>query len=397
MVKNGARTFGKDRKARVTPIRVIFVGGGLANVLACYRLAQLRPEVSSLIVESGPTLGGNHTWSFHDADLHSGDWQWMNPLLSKSWNFQRLEFNSLSRKLSTAYHSIRSEKFHEVTFNLLKNRVRLNTAARSVESQKVILADGTTLLADCVVDGRGWDESNFTGLAVGYQKFFGQVVTLEKPHGLSEPVLMDARCSQSDGFRFFYLLPFSAHQCLIEDTRYSESNLLDTAQSKRDIESYCEQRNWAIVAEAGGHCEEGVLPIPWSGELRRRQTGPILSGVRAGLFHATTGYSLAEAVKFASLFCKFKTFDYADVFPVTRAHAETHWKGQRFFRLLNRMMFQAAEPSQRFRIFEKFYRLPATTVERFYASQLKLSDQARIFWGKPPVPVLRAIRSVMEN
>ena len=48
--------------------RVVSVGGGLANSLIAYRLAQTRPELEPLIVEA-ERLGGNHTWCFHATDL----------------------------------------------------------------------------------------------------------------------------------------------------------------------------------------------------------------------------------------------------------------------------------------------------------------------------------------
>jgi lycopene beta-cyclase len=50
-------------------VDVALVGGGLANSLLAYRLRELRPELDLVVVERGPELGGNHTWSFHDSDL----------------------------------------------------------------------------------------------------------------------------------------------------------------------------------------------------------------------------------------------------------------------------------------------------------------------------------------
>ncbi|MGE0744548.1 MAG: lycopene cyclase family protein, partial [Rhodospirillales bacterium] len=38
---------------------LILVGGGLANGLIAYRLASLRTSLRVLVVEAGPSLGGN--------------------------------------------------------------------------------------------------------------------------------------------------------------------------------------------------------------------------------------------------------------------------------------------------------------------------------------------------
>ena len=54
-------------------MRLILVGGGLANGLIAYRLAETRPG-GRLDHRRGwkPEFGGNHTWSFHDTDLDGG-------------------------------------------------------------------------------------------------------------------------------------------------------------------------------------------------------------------------------------------------------------------------------------------------------------------------------------
>ena len=73
------------------------------------------------------------------------------------------------------------------------------------------------------------------------------------------------------------------------------------------------------------------------------------------------------------------------------------WRRGRYFRLLNRMMFRAAEPPERFRILERFYRLPEGLIARFYAGRLTWRDRARILIGRPPVPVGRALKCLFER
>jgi lycopene beta-cyclase len=54
---------------------LLLAGGGLANGLIAYRLAQKRPEISVRLVEGGDRLGGRHTWSYFDTDVEeAGDW-----------------------------------------------------------------------------------------------------------------------------------------------------------------------------------------------------------------------------------------------------------------------------------------------------------------------------------
>ena len=73
------------------------------------------------------------------------------------------------------------------------------------------------------------------------------------------------------------------------------------------------------------------------------------------------------------------------------------WRSQRFLRLLNRMLFFASAPSQRYRLLQRFYKLPQKLIERFYAAQSTPFDKLRILSGKPPVPVLAAVKAMLNT
>ena len=60
---------------------LVLVGGGLANSLVAYHLAVQRPDLDIVILERGTTLGGHHTWSFHEHDLDQAQWSWVRPLV----------------------------------------------------------------------------------------------------------------------------------------------------------------------------------------------------------------------------------------------------------------------------------------------------------------------------
>jgi hypothetical protein len=67
------------------------------------------------------------------------------------------------------------------------------------------------------------------------------------------------------------------------------------------------------------------------------------------------------------------------------------------YRLLNRMLFRAATPDERYRVFQRFYGLSQGLIERFYADRLTRYDRMRILVGKPPVPFGRALAVVRES
>jgi lycopene beta-cyclase len=115
------------------------------------------------------------------------------------------------------------------------------------------------------------------------------------------------------------------------------------------------------------------------------------AGARAALIQPLTSYSLPDAVRFAGWFSARSDLAGAD----TRAYAKAHWRKGGFFRLLSKMLFRAADPPERYRILERFYRLPAPLIARLYAGQSTLADKVRILAGRPPVSLARAARAVL--
>jgi lycopene beta-cyclase len=61
------------------------------------------------------------------------------------------------------------------------------------------------------------------------------------------------------------------------------------------------------------------------------------------------------------------------------------------------MLFLAADPAGRLRVFQRFYKLPRPLIERFYAGDLISADRFRLLVGRPPVPVGRAISAILSS
>jgi len=374
---------------------LVLVGGGLANSLIALRLRTLRPEANVLVLERGPQLGGRHTWSFHEGDVTPRQQEWLTPLVSHSWPRQEVRFPQRERALRQAYFSLTSERLRQVVGEALQGRVRLETEVEDVTPREVRLRDGSRITAGAVIDGRG--DTGGGHLELGFQKFLGQTVTLEDPHGLGGPILMDATVPQKDGFRFLYTLPFGTRRLLIEDTRYSDTPELEREALRAEIQGYARSRGWRVreVEEE----EEGSLPIVLSGDIEAfwDAAGPGVprSGMRAALFHPTTGYSLPEAVRLADAIAGCGELTSPALYALTRGRSLAVWRRGRFFRVLNRMLYRAAEPGERYRVLEHFYRLPEGLISRFYAGRLTWTDKMRILSGRPPVRVGRALRAIL--
>lgn len=365
---------------------LMILGGGLSAGLLALALASRRPEMTVAIIEAGERIGGNHIWSFFASDV-SPEQRWLvDPLIVHRWPAYEVRFPSYDRTIAEPYHSITSERLDAAVRAALPAGAIIQGTVDEAGATEILLADGRTFQAGSVIDTRG--AGNLSALSCGWQKFVGETLSLSAPHGLSRPVVMDATVAQLDGYRFVYLLPFGKRELFVEDTYYSDSPDLDVDSIRERIAEYVAGRGWKVTGST--RLESGVLPVvhggkfeaywPPSDQLHR-------GGARAGLFHPLTSYSLPDAVRFATAFADDPALD-------TRAYASRHWSLSGFSRMLARMLMRAAEPNQRYRILERFYRLPAPLIARFYAGRSTLWDRLRILAGKPPVPVSAAIRAL---
>ena len=375
---------------------LILVGGGLANTLIALRLAEIQPSLNVVILEQAADVGGHHTWSFHGTDLTAAQHDWMKPLITYSWENTTVRFPHLVRTLPGSYHSVTSEQLAQVADDRIGDRIWCDTSVFDTRPDGVTLADGTEMSAAVVIDGTGAKPSPH--LDVRFQKFVGWIVELESPHGLTEPVIMDATIIQDDGYRFFYTLPFSEKVLLIEETHYADGPSISAKEYGDEIARYAASEGWRIVDLL--RTEEGVLPITLGGNIHafwdEDPTPVARSGLRAALFHPATGYSLPHAVALADKLAGLQDWSAESVYHCTRQHSTALWQHTAFYRALNRMLFLAAEPAQRRQVMQRFYGLDEGLIARFYAGQNTLMDKTRILTGKTPVAIRPAIQSVFS-
>lgn len=379
-----------DMTARRCDIAIL--GGGLAGGLVALALRRARPELSLLLVEQGESLGGNHIWSFFGSDVGKAGRELLGGMVVAAWPEYTVAFPAFQRKLKTSYYSISSERFDAVVRSALGDEeIVTGVRALACSATNATLSDGTRIEADAMIDARGI--RNLGHLTGGWQKFLGQRLKLSTPHDLATPVVKDATVEQLDGYRFVYCLPFAADEVFVEDTYYSDTPTLDVPALAARIANYANARGWQVSEILGQ--EHGVLPVVAGGDFDAfwRSTGGAVAraGARAGLFQAVTSYSLPDAVRYALALARQDDLSGPALARFGEAWSRRHWKRSGFMRALAAMLFGAADPADRYRVLERFYRLDRGLIERFYAGRLTKLDKARILIGKPPVPIGKAI------
>lgn len=374
---------------------LVIVGGGLAGSLAALAIADARPDMPLLLVEAGDCFGGNHTWSYFDGDVEGAERTLVEVLKPVRWPSHSVRFPGRKRALGFGYNSVHSSSLDAlVRERLAPTQRKLATAVTKVSADEITLADGSSMAASGVIDARGPD-GPMPGLDLAWQKFVG-VEYAVPGHGLELPIIMDATVDQSEGYRFVYSLPFSGDRLLVEDTYYTDGADLDVAVIGQRIDDYAAAQGWKGKAERQ---EIGLLPILLGGDpdLFWPAADPVARlGLKGGFFHPTTGYSLPQAAANAIALAAFPDLDGPAIAVWTRARFFDHWQRGGFYRLLNRMLFHAAPPAQRVKVFEHFYRLDEALVARFYAGRLTALDKLRILSGKPPVSLLKALKVMIS-
>jgi lycopene beta-cyclase len=371
-----------------TDYDVVFAGMGLANALAALRVGALRPDLRIAGFDPRTAIGEGRTWSFFGSDVTSAQLAWLRPLLRQEWPAYEVRFPGLHRLVRTSICTLSGPALDAALTGVCRE-----AAVREVMPAHVLLADGARVSAGVVLDGRGAQPTE--ALQCGWQKFFGQEVRLAAPHGLRHPILMDACVEQVDGFRFVYVLPFGPDRLLIEDTRYSDTPVLAPATARLEIAAYAASHGWRIAELLNE--EQGALPVVLDGDMDAfwSDLGPTPPmGVRAGLFHPVTGYSLPSAVALADAVAAALPIGPAGLRRMIEDRARATWQAQGFYRMLNRMLFLAGAPDERWRVFRRFFTLQRPLIERFFAGRSTALDRMRLITGKPPVPFLSALRCI---
>jgi lycopene beta-cyclase len=356
---------------------LVIVGGGLQAALIAVAVHARAPGRRIAILERGERLGGNHTWCFHATDVSPRMAEHLAPLIGHRWGGYDVAFPRYRRTLASGYAAIPSDRVDPVVRGLGPTVEVIDRAtASAVGPGRVELTDGREFTAPWVIDARGPDHHVGVG---GYQKFVGVELVLDRPHGVTRPLLMDARVAQIDGYRFLYVLPLAPDRLLVEDTYFSAGAYLDVATVAARARAYADEHGWRGQLV---RTESGVLPLAWQADVVEPVPGLLVAGYAGRL--VPSGDRLLAADGGAPRRGHRRRPGHRRSAGAVAAAVAAQRAQLGFATRLVWMMFRWFPAGERRGVLEHFYRLPPDTIGRFYALTMTRADRARVFLRRPP-------------
>ena len=382
---------------------MVILGAGLSGLLTAWRCLELNPKLKITLIDANSEIAGDHTWSFNLNDIDTELQKWVRPFIAHQWDAYDVKFPTRQRTLNITYCTGNSETLKSCVRPLIDSgrlSLKLNSRVQDIGEDIVFLEGGEEIQSALILDARGFEPNPERYL--GYQKFVGHVIRTEQPHGVERPIIMDATVPQLGGYRFVYCLPYSDTELLVEDTYYTDGADMKSQEVDARIRDYIESQ-LNITSYEVARRETGILPITIA--IKPDVYAPMSIGIRGGYYHAVTGYSFPDAAKVAdklahqilSLVNGGQKITNRNLQLAMQNMQREHYSSERFFRLLNRMLFRAAKPQERYMVLQRFYGLGEGLIERFYAGDLTWRDKVRILIGKPPVPVFKALQNFSES
>lgn len=274
----------------------LIIGGGAAGLSLACALARGPRSRQVLVVESRAEYSRDRTWCYWDVTTGEFD-----QLASHHWHQWRVGVDSAShlcRSHRYAYRHIRADHFYQWAIEQLASaphcQLQLDTCIETLRDSAAgvdVITSRGPVRARRVFDSRPRPETGTANEHIDLkQHFLGWHVRIPAP--LFEPntvTLMDFKRRDDGQIQFFYLLPFSRNEALVEAT-FISTTLMDKACYQAEIAAYLRQlgadSNYDVLFS-----EQGCLPMSTRPMPQRYSPHVYAIGSAAGLLKPSTGYA----------------------------------------------------------------------------------------------------------
>ena len=358
------------KRSRTAPPRVVVLGAGLHGSLFAGELALREPELPILLVDENQIDDELHSWCVHAHEIPSG-LLITQELFDRRFDGYEVIFDDYRRRVDLKYCYLREKTLRRRLEMIADNtQLQLSYADRR-PTQELTKGISTEFIWDFRPDPTCATKSR-----TGWQKFFGLEMITKENHGLKEPILMDAKCEQFDGYRFFYTIPIDEHRLLVEETFFSNTRALDLNESENRVSSYAREKfGTSFDIERREH---GLIPMPWAMAF---DTNASRFGSSAGFFNPATGYSLGSALSVIDEMMGSRGRYDAVKNRKFRARWLRRLQGSLW---MNRGLFTAIDDMSRSRLFAQIFRKSDAYLGRIFSMKMSKRDALETLAG--PIP-----------
>lgn len=369
---------------------IIIAGAGCAGLSLAWKLVQSGLQRRILIVDKFINNPPDKTWCYWSDESEVN-----NPFSSHSW--QQLEFHSHETMrdesiLPMRYHMVRSRDFYREIYAVLRNTAGIDMIEASIESVRgkedgaILVAGGKTYEAQFLFNSafdRSQRRDEIPGENKLKQHFHGWRIRTSRPVFESGAArLMDFRTPQEGDTRFFYVLPFSANEALVEYTVFS-SEILSKNEYDTAIAAYIRDvlgnPQFEVLEE-----ERGVIPMYYR-QIENNHNHIIPIGILGGAIKPSTGY--------AYLLIQQQVNAIVECLKTGRS-PRIQTKSRKRFVFYDRLLLHLLqrEGAPKARIFESLFAGNSIkSVLKFLNEETNLIEEIRIFSTLPVSWFLRAV------
>jgi lycopene beta-cyclase len=255
----------------------IIIGGGCAGLSLAYELEihEKFKNKTLAIIEPRNDYIRDKTWSFWKVAAHNFE-----DCVKHSWSNFSVNIPNQTKYVqcdNSPYQSIDSGLFYEKITNTLKKNTNINffKNINEISTENSFIFNSVSDVSDSKNDL--WQ--HFSGIEIETNKdvFDNQIFNL-----------MDFDCEQRDSVHFFYTLPFSKKNALIETTWISDLNHPSNQDYSIQLEDYIKNKlkikNYEIKFK-----ETGAIPLFHPKNIKKINQMEI--GTAGGMTRLSTGYT----------------------------------------------------------------------------------------------------------
>ena len=255
----------------------IIIGGGCAGLSLAYELEihEKFKNKTLAIIEPRNDYIRDKTWSFWKVAAHNFE-----DCVKHSWSNFSVNIPNQTKYVqcdNSPYQSIDSGLFYEKIINTLKKNTNINffKNINEISTENAFIFNSVTNVSDSKNDL--WQ--HFSGIEIETNKdvFDNQIFNL-----------MDFDCEQRDSVHFFYTLPFSKKNALIETTWISDLNHPTNRDYSIQLEDYIKNKLKIIKYEIKFK-ETGAIPLFHPQNIKKINQMEI--GTAGGMTRLSTGYT----------------------------------------------------------------------------------------------------------